>query len=160
MSDLEKIQPIGSDSNRINSQFKLTNAYEKMVESYNSNIVELQENSERENINAQNANRNSKKNKYLEALPSGGAVVGNISAIALSVFLKKPEFLQATNNVISLASDAGKKPFEAKGIASSGKEQYSRIALEKLKEMVSMIARSISEMASHVTNINSKNGGM
>ena len=57
-------------------------------------------------------------------------------------------------------NETAKKSFEAKGISSSGSEQYIRIALDQLNQMVSMISKLCSEITNEVTNLNRQTGIM
>lgn len=151
---VQRVQRIEEDDHRGNRQIQLAKAATNMIEAYNKSSIELATNIEEETQKAKEANKNSETAKLKEAYPSA---VAAFMLIALTAVISKDgnsQLLPASTQLTSIGHELGKKKFEAKGIASSGLEQYTRLAMEKLKEMVSMISRVSSEITSQVTNIN------
>ena len=157
---LEEVQKIESNYGKGNNQFRLADATSRWTEAYNNASVELAKNIEEEIIKGKGANKSSELAKYQERRPSRVAALALIVGTFVLAAGGMSNYASPATQAISLGSDAWKKPYEAKGIASSGLEQYTRIAMEKLRETVSANAKMISEIASQVTNINSKTGGM
>jgi len=155
MSQIEKVEKISS----ANSQIRLSETIARLTEAYNDSTIDLSTATTKKTFEAQEENKLTEKSKRNQAFPSGLAALANV--ISTVYFAQKnPQIISAASQITSQSADALKKPYEANEVSSSGAEQYSRIAADKIKEMLATTAKQISEMCSMVTNINSKTGGL
>ncbi|NGX62770.1 MAG: hypothetical protein KR126chlam6_00170 [Candidatus Anoxychlamydiales bacterium] len=157
---LEEVQKIEGNSGRGNIKFQLANAAVRWQQTLSDANVHLSEDIESKTIEGRNANNSSQTAKFREALPSGIASGAQIAATFALAYFGQKDFLSPASQVISLMNETAKKSFEAKGISSSGSEQYIRIALDQLNQMVSMISKLCSEITNEVTNLNRQTGIM